>query len=228
MGSVAGVAPSSPTVPLTRPGLERPPRRARRRTRAVAGLAVAAAGAGAVALLYAVAVLDATGRWVDDGLMRAAMSAGAGVRAEILAALDVGAPAVLLAVGMLVIGAWRRRRRGRAVAAATIVLGSQLLTQALKTGLPAVYGEGNSLPSGHVTVVAAAVVALAVLVPRSARVLRVLAVPVVGASGLATMIVGWHRPSDVLAAVAVIVTVGGLTAAAAALPGPRAASPRAM
>ncbi|MEJ1619730.1 phosphatase PAP2 family protein, partial [Escherichia coli] len=82
----------------------------------------------------------------------------------------------------------------------------------------------NSLPSGHTTAAGAAAVALLIAVPREWR-------PVFGVAGAvfttvvaaSTLISYWHRPSDVVAALAV---VGAWACAAAALTDSRAARRR--
>jgi membrane-associated phospholipid phosphatase len=69
--------------------------------------------------------------------------------------------------------------------------------------------DGNSLPSGHTTLAVALGVALVVALPRALR--PVAAVAATGAAllvGVATMVAGWHRPSDLVAAVAVVAGVG--------------------
>jgi membrane-associated phospholipid phosphatase len=183
------------------------------------GLVTAVLGAAAVVVLYLVAVVDAGGRGVDHALMRAAMRAGAGVREELLGLLDlvsVGSVALVIA-GLAAVAVLRGRPR-RALAVVAIVLGSQAVTQLLKAGLPREGGAENSLPSGHVTVVASVVVAGVLVLPALLRPLAAIAGTVaVGGAGLATMVVGWHRPSDVLAAVGVVATVTGLVTVVGAL-----------
>jgi membrane-associated phospholipid phosphatase len=75
------------------------------------------------------------------------------------------------------------------------------------------YGS-NSLPSGHVTLVASVVLAAVIVVPVVLRPIVALAggawVVAVAAS---TVVSGWHRPSDTVAAV--LVCVGWAAAVAA-------------
>ncbi|MFC5137413.1 phosphatase PAP2 family protein [Actinomycetospora rhizophila] len=207
---------AAPTVPL----LDAPPRRRASRGRVAAVLAILV-GTATVIGSYVLAVLDPAGRAVDDRLLRAAE--GLGLRRDALGLLElVGIPSVALAV--LVLGglALARRRLDRAVAIVALVLGAQLVTQALKAGLVRPGDDdANSLPSGHVTLVASLGVALVLVVPRLLRPLAALAaVAVTGIAGVATMLAGWHRPSDVLAAVGVVVaTAGAVTLAGALLRG---------
>jgi membrane-associated phospholipid phosphatase len=207
---------TAPTVPL----LDAPPRR--RGSPAVAVLAVVL-GAAAVVGAYVLAVLDPAGRALDDAVLRAATSVG--LRGEGLTLLElVGVPTVALAVVVLAGIAVARGRGGRAVGVVALVLGAQLVTQLLKAGLARPDSvDANSLPSGHVTLVASLGLALVLVVPRLLRPLAALAaVAVTAVAGVATMVAGWHRPSDVVAAVGVVVaTAGVVSLAGAVLPGRR-------
>ena len=122
----------------------------------------------------------------------------------LLDTISVGSLALTLFVilGM----ALRRHRNVAAFAVATVVFGSVATTELLKLVILkrpdlAVQGDPNSFPSGHTTVAVSIVVAGLLLVPFSRRGLMAM----LGASyaigiGTATVIVGWHRPSDVLGA----------------------------
>ncbi|MHC1558480.1 phosphatase PAP2 family protein [Actinomycetospora sp. C-140] len=204
------------TVPL----LDAPPRRAGR-AGTVAGLVAVLLGVGTVIVSYVAGVLDASGRAVDDAVLRAAL--GLGLRREALDLLElVGIPSVALAVVALAGLALARGRGDRAVAVVALVLGAQLITQVLKAGLVRPDStDANSLPSGHVTLVASLGVALVLVVPRVLRPLAVLAgLAVTGIAGVATMVAGWHRPSDVVAALGVVLaTTGAITLAGALLRG---------
>jgi membrane-associated phospholipid phosphatase len=101
--------------------------------------------------------------------------------------------------------------RGRvrlAIAALAVIVGANVTTQLLKevllerSALDVI--APNSLPSGHTTVVASAVGALLLVAPRALR----LPVVVPGAlaatfTGASTVVAGWHRPADIVAALAV-------------------------
>jgi len=190
----------------------------RSRPRVLAGGAAAVLGGLAVLVLYLVAVVDPTGRSLDRAVGEWVVDAGSALRPEALGALGlVSTVGVLTAVAVLAGTAVVRDRAGRGSRAA-VVVAVVLCAQTLKAVLPRVGAEENSLPSGHVTVVASlAVGALLVLPP----VLRPLAVVVgsalVAGTGIATMIAGWHRPSDVAAALAVVVAVTGAALAAEAV-----------
>jgi membrane-associated phospholipid phosphatase len=122
---------------------------------------------------------------------------------------------VSLVVATAVIGfiALIRRRIAVAFGAMLLIVGANVTTQVLKLllvrpqlGVDAERAAaGNSLPSGHATVAAAVAVALLLVLPARLRG----AVGVVGAVaaafvGVATLSAGWHRPSDVVAALLVV------------------------
>ncbi|MEJ2860896.1 phosphatase PAP2 family protein [Actinomycetospora flava] len=206
-------AQTEPTVPL----LDAPPRRTGSGGRVAAVLAIVL-GTATVIGSYVLAVLDPTGRAFDDAVMDAAT--GVGLRGEGLDVLElVGIPTVALAVIVLAGVALARGRGDRALGVVALVLGAQLVTQVLKAGLVRPESlEGNSLPSGHVTLVASLGLALVLVVPRALRPLAgLVAVAVTGIAGVATMVAGWHRPSDVLAAVGVVAATGGVVTLAGAL-----------
>lgn len=119
---------------------------------------------------------------------------------------------VVIVVGASVLIAFARRRWALAVQVALLVGGSNITTQLLKHRILeredlGVLTErpGNSLPSGHTTVAASVSMALLLVVPRRMRPLVALAGATYTAlTGVSTMIGGWHRPSDVVAALLVV------------------------
>lgn len=212
MTFMAGPIATLPTVPLAGAAPARRPAPGR----VLASLAVALIGAATLVATYVVAVLEPAGRRLDDAVMTAAMQLGSGWRPAMLTVLDVVAvPTVALAVLGLVAPAVARGQGRRAGAVVALVLGSQVVTQVLKAVLPRSGDvEGNSLPSGHVTLVVALGVALVVVLPRVLRPLAAVAAAGAAAlAGVATMVAGWHRPSDLVAAAAVVTLVGGLVGA---------------
>ena len=116
-----------------------------------------------------------------------------------------------------------RRRWVAAGLAAVVIIGSNVTTQVIKDGVfhrTGLVGEWNrdinTLPSGHVTVVVAAWAALLLVTPRGWRPLTAFAGAVAACGiGLATLGDRWHRPSDVVAAVLVVVAWTALVCAAA-------------
>ncbi|SDN70034.1 phosphatase PAP2 family protein [Allokutzneria albata] len=126
-----------------------------------------------------------------------------------------------VAVFTLGVGVFRARFAG-AVTVIGVIGGSALLTELLKDVLlerPDLYATSvaghNSFPSGHVTGAMAVLVALALVSPSRLRpfVLGGGSV-VVAAVAVATVGLGWHRPSDTLGGCLVAALVGCLAAAA--------------
>ena len=132
---------------------------------------------------------------------------------------------VAMALGVAVV----RRNVRLACVVALIVGGSAVTTEALKLKLltrpdllgfrPDTVGYldqrslSNTLPSGHTTISMCLVVAVVLVVPRRFQgVVALLGAPYPIGIGIATVLAGWHRPSDVLAGVFVVGfwTFGGL------------------
>lgn len=204
---------SAPTVPL----LDAPRRRIGT-GRTVAGVLAIVLGAAAVVVSYVVGVLDPTGRRIDDAVMRDAL--GLGLRREALDLLElVGIPSIALAVVVLAGLALVRGRGHRALAVVVLVLGAQAVTQVIKAVLVRPDStDVNSLPSGHVTLVAALGVGLVLVAPRLLVPFAALAALAVTAlAGVATMLAGWHRPSDIVAALGVVAATTGVVTLAGAL-----------
>lgn len=172
--------------------------------------------------VYLLFVGTTRGQWADELALRGARLYLKGLPADAGLELLNRLPevvAVLCAVGLVVFGALRRDIVGPVVAlaaagasmAATQLLKHQILDRPAK-GVSEAWG--NSFPSGHTTVAAAAVVALVLTAPRSARPWLALAGSVAAAvTGGATLVMGWHRPSDIVGAFLVAVFFGLLAAA---------------
>jgi membrane-associated phospholipid phosphatase len=161
--------------------------------------------AAGILAVYVVFVLNPTGRWLDNQALDRIIELGAAVRPAALAILgtvSVQSAVVCVLAAMLV--AMLRRRVGLAFLVAGLVLAANVSTQLLKITLdrPALAeGLANSLPSGHATAALSIVVALVAVFPVS---LKPLVVVLGGTYALAvataTVVAGWHRPSDVVAA----------------------------
>ncbi len=117
---------------------------------------------------------------------------------------------------------------------AVLVGGANLSTQVLKhvvldrprLGL-GVFDE-NTLPSGHTTAAASASAALVFVVPPRARPwAALLGAGYTAATGVSTLVGRWHRPSDVVAAVLVVLAWSALACAVSAATGPGRRLPRA-
>lgn len=125
----------------------------------------------------------------------------------------------LLLCVILAVVALARRRGDLFVRAAIVVAGANATTQILKRVVieRPDYDVGfgpNALPSGHTTLAASVVIAAVIVVPAVARPY----VAVVGgawaaAMAASTVVSGWHRPGDTLAAL--FVSVGWAAAVAA-------------
>ena len=200
-----------PTVPMRPLAPGRAPQPGGRAARVVVGLLLGAAGTVVVAASWLLLVADRQGRRVDHAVMLAVQDRFSSVRGGILDLLHlVNVASVGLALVVVAGIALARRRPGAAAAGVALVLLTQVLTQGLKAVLPREGSAENSLPSGHVTVITALVIAAVLALPAALRVVVGLVgtVGVAGAS-VAVMAVGWHRPSDVIAAFGVIAAVGG-------------------
>lgn len=129
---------------------------------------------------------------------------------------------IVLVVGSCAAIALARRQWLTAGAAVAVVAGANVTTQFLKqTVLPRPelgWGTSNSLPSGHTTVVTSLVLAALLVVPPAGRWLVSLGGSVgVAVTGIGTVVANWHRPSDVVAGVAVAMMWGCLALAALSL-----------
>lgn len=109
-----------------------------------------------------------------------------------------------------------RRRWNLAGQVVVLVAGANLTTQLLKKYVlhrPDLGFDswGNSLPSGHTTVAASVSVAVVLAVPRRLRpVVALFGAAYTAATGISTLVGQWHRPSDVIAAVLVVLAWSAL------------------
>ncbi|ANS77743.1 phosphoesterase, PA-phosphatase related [Serinicoccus hydrothermalis] len=175
-------------------------------------LLVVGAGVGFV-LLYAVAVLTTSGQRVDTAVMDALTTTGAQHEA-----LDAALPdpylLLALALGAGLLGMLGRVRAGLAVLVSVPLLVGA--TQVLKAVLPRPqladpWVMANSLPSGHTGAAAALALALLLVVPRRwLPVAVVLGVALTTWMGALVVMLGYHRPSDVLASVLLALGAGGV------------------
>lgn len=170
-----------------------------------------AAAAGSVGVLVAVAVValrTGAGQRLDEWAMRTVV-AGRDTEMTVLSLLGrVSIGAVLAVAVTCVVLALAHGRMRLAAAALAVIAGANVTTQLLKevvlerSVLDVI--APNSLPSGHTTVVASAVGALLLVSPRALRLLVVVAGSfAVMLTGASTVVAGWHRPADVVAALAV-------------------------
>lgn len=127
--------------------------------------------------------------------------------------ISIGTTAVALIVCIAL--ALVRRRYAAALGAAALVAGANVTTQFLKRVViersDFGYLSVPSLPSGHTTVVISIVLAALLIAPRGTR----FAITFIGSIlatlvGASTVVAGWHRPADVLAALLVSLGWGAL------------------
>lgn len=191
-------------------------------------LGVVVACAVVVLALYRVFVLTRRGQLTDIAAMGGhdviptlagndlGFRAHEPVFSRLLDVVSVSSVALALASAVL-IGLLRGRWRS-AVAALVLVGGATLTTEVLKHDVFSRpffgHGTSNTLPSGHTTV-AASIAAMAVLVcPRRLRPFVALAGAAYAVlTGVAVVHAAWHRPSDAMAAYAVVLGWCALTAA---------------
>lgn len=169
---------------------------------------VAAGSVLAFAALLQTALWSSFGQRADERAMRT-VTAGRETTLTLLSILGRVPMWAVVVVAVVAVVLAIRGRRARAVIAAVVVLaGANLTTQVLKHSVlerpDFDLGVHNSLPSGHVTVVVSAVAALLLVVPPGARpFVAGLGTFATGMTGLSTIVAGWHRPADVVAALLV-------------------------
>ncbi|GLZ54245.1 phosphatase PAP2 family protein [Actinomycetospora sp. NBRC 106378] len=179
--------------------------------RVVGGLVLGVLGTVLTAASWLLLVDSSSGRRLDHTVMVAVENVFSGVRGEVLDLLRlVSVASVGLALVAIAVIGLSRRRVGAVGAGVVLVLVSQAITQGLKAVLPREGAGENSLPSGHVTVISALVIATVLVLPAALRyVAAAVGLVVVAGASVAVIAAGWHRPGDVLAAYGVIAAVGG-------------------
>jgi membrane-associated phospholipid phosphatase len=188
-----------------------------------------AAVAGLVALaVFVVTAFVALRTYEGQRIDRDAMFAVSGPEEtlqnvhEALNTVSVGTVAVAV-VGCMAL-ALARRRWALSIAALVLVAGANLSTQLLKHELLSRtdYGLGtlNGLPSGHTTVVVSLALAALLVSPAWLRTpITLLGACAATLIGVGTVVARWHRPSDVVAAVAVCVVWAAVALLIAAVAG---------
>lgn len=187
--------------------------------------AVAAGGCGLGFLMtYVIAVLTVPGQWLDDEIFGLAQNLAIGPLQAWLPfvarrALPPTVLVVALVAGMIALSS---RRWREIIMALAIVVGSVAPVPILRGVLPRPdHGYSyahNTLPSTHVALVAALVMAIALLlVHRPVWLDRVL-VGVVVLAWLGNVVGYAHRPSDVVASVLLVGTVAACVAFVAGPP----------
>lgn len=179
-------------------------------------LAFAVAGLVVLALTAWVALYTARGQALDEQARSAVSGPPVTIHRMVEGLNWVSVGSVGLALLACLGVALARRRLVVALGAVVLVAGANLTTQVVKhvvlhrpdLGL----GTSNSLPSGHTTVGLSLALAAVLVAPPAWRTL----VTLLGAFtatlvGAGTVIAAWHRPSDVVAAIAVCAVWAGPT-----------------
>ncbi|NCT92162.1 phosphatase PAP2 family protein [Cellulomonas sp. APG4] len=171
-----------------------------------------------IVVVWRVFVLNRTGQQLDDAAFVGAERGQSRlllVAEPVLSVISVPFITIVLLSAMLL--AVLRRRVLLAVQVAVLVGGANLTTQVLKHMVlerPDL-GVGdpldNALPSGHTTAAASVAAALLFVVPRRVRpTAAVVGVLYTVATGVSTLVGRWHRPSDAVAAVLVVLAWAGV------------------
>jgi len=172
--------------------------------------------AAAVAAIYRVFVGTALGQVVDT----AAMHGAAVQHTKVVAVLDRtlnGTTLVSLVLVCLVAAAIGviRKRVDLAVCAALLVIAANGSAQLLKTRLDRPnlddFPAPNSFPSGHTTAAASVAFAMILVLPYAVRgLVTLIGAGYVAIIAVATVWAEWHRPSDTVAGMLIVLAWGGL------------------
>lgn len=204
----------APVEPRLDPGAQRPPRTGRAALIAWCVLVLASC-AGVVVATVRSLLLTRDGQDLDQRAMEAVYARRDTVEQvlSLLGYISIGSAALVLTV--CVVLALARRRVAEAAAAVVLVAGANLSTQLLKRVVLDRPDFGhlalNSLPSGHTTVVSSLVLAALLVAGTAIRpLISILGSFAITFTGASTLVAGWHRPSDVVAALAVSLGWGAL------------------
>lgn len=188
--------------------------------RVAAALVALVAAVGVWAVWY-IFVQTRTGQLLDEAAYDGAYFGRNQLWAIAEPVLSVISVRFLVAVLVVaVVMAMVRRHWLLTVQVTVLMAGANLTTQLLKHVVFARADHDvsdrivNSLPSGHTTAAASCAVALVMVLPRRARpVAAVVGAAYTAATGISTLVGAWHRPSDVVAAVLVVLTWSALVCA---------------
>jgi membrane-associated phospholipid phosphatase len=194
-----------------------------RRDQRTTGIAVRLVTLGVAALVamggvYLATTFTTRGQRVENALLEARdaqLRGGPTTSAEVLATVSVWSLVATIA-GVVVVALVRNRPR-LALGAGAVIAGSIVTTELLKTVIlprPALdptappWHTDNIFPSGHTTIAAATAVAFVLVVPYRLRGAAALAGGLYAAvvAG-ATLEAGWHRTSDALGAILLVLGV---------------------
>ena len=193
--------PAEEPAPTSPVGLARP----------LLSLLVAAVCGAAVVLMARGAVGTASGQRLDQLTLSGSRNHdGLLSRIAELAVETVSMPVIIALLALTAVIALLRRRPALLLPLASLVLGANLTTQVIKHLLvsrevlgPGIEPTTNSFPSGHSTLAATTMIALVLVAGRARPLVAPLGLLWSGAAGIGTLVTGWHRPSDVIGAIAV-------------------------
>ncbi|WP_062947410.1 phosphatase PAP2 family protein [Brachybacterium sp. sponge] len=193
--------PAAEPAPPSPVGLARP----------LLSLLVAAVCGAAVVLMARGAVGTASGQRLDQLTLSGSRNHdGLLSRIAELAVETVSMPVIIALLALAAVIALLRRRPALLLPLASLVLGANLTTQVIKHLLvsrevlgPGIEPTTNSFPSGHSTLAATTMIALVLVAGRARPLVAPLGLLWSGAAGIGTLVTGWHRPSDVIGAIAV-------------------------
>lgn len=175
-----------------------------------------------LAAVYAVAVLTPMGQALENAALRGADQASAADSDEAWEGLgDITVWTLGIATAVIGLIALLRRKVLLAFVAVGVIVGGQVITQALKRfilprpELVEVTGDyaHNSFPSGHTTIAMTVLVAAILVVPYRCRGLAMLIVMTWSVGiGAYSVTAKWHRLSDTIGADFVALIVGSIAA----------------
>jgi hypothetical protein len=177
--------------------------------------AVPVIGGVLFAFTYVTAVLTSRGQRLEND----ALSAATVPHGEPLVLAFVSVPDLFFGLVAVVTIALVRRRRDAALRAFLVLALSNLATQLFKYRLLSRPDfsdllKDNTFPSGHTTAYLSVMIAFLIVVPTRFRpAVSVFGAIVTAAAAVELMNYGWHRLSDIVGAVLLVVTIASLTVA---------------
>lgn len=182
--------------------------------RPLLSLLAAALCTAAIVALARTAVGTASGQRLDQLILSGAKSHSGPLSQYAQEAVgSVSLPVIGTLLALAAVLVLIRRRLSLLVPLTVLVLGANLSTQVIKHVLvtrqalgPGIEITPNSFPSGHTTLAATAMIALVLASGPARVVLAPIGALWTVAAGLGTLVLGWHRPSDVIGAIAVAAT----------------------
>lgn len=193
-----------------------PPERARGAGHLLAPMAVAVLAAAGAWLTWRVFIRTSLGQLVDTAALRGGDVQHPKVVEVLSRALNgttlVSVVAVCVAAATIGI---LRKRLDLAIGAAVMVIGSNATVELLKGRLARPTLDGlampNSFPSGHTAAACSVVFALILVLPHRVReTVALIGFGYVSVIAIATVWAEWHRPSDTIAAVLVVLGWGAV------------------